>query len=105
MKNRFAHLHRRAPGAIRTAFIAITLSLLSGCIAPVQQVEAQQIAQQRVDKYCRGRCGALTLAHTQKIKDRWLIDFDGPRHKFTVTVEDNGNAKVQVWDKSPAAMP
>jgi len=92
---------------IRGALIFIALATLSGCIAPVQQVEAQQIAQQRLDKYCHGRCGALTLAHTQKIKDRWLVDFDGPRHKFTVTVEDNGNAKVQVWDKSlaPVATP
>jgi hypothetical protein len=87
---------------VRGAFIAIGLLVLTGCFAPVQQMEAQQIAQKRVDRYCRTRCGAVTLAHTQRIKDRWLIDFDGPRQTFTVTVEDDGNAKVDVWDKSLA---
>ena len=89
----------------RGALIAIALTALSGCFAPVAQNEAQTIAQRRVDRYCAGRCGALTLAHTQKIKGRWLVDFDGPRQKFTVTVEGDGNAKVEVWDKSlsPAA--
>jgi hypothetical protein len=107
LKNRVAHLHRRAPGAARTALIVTGLSALSGCFAPVAQREAQNIAQQRVDRYCAGRCGALTLAHTQKIKSRWLVDFDGPRQKFTVTVEGDGNAKVEVWDKSlsPVATP
>jgi hypothetical protein len=87
------------------AFMGV--ALLSGCFAPVAQREAQTIAQTRVEKYCAGRCGALSLAHTQKIKDRWLVDFDGPRQKFTVTVSDSGNAKVEVWDKSlsPAAAP
>jgi hypothetical protein len=87
---------------IRGALIAIGLAVLSGCFAPVQQIEAQQIAQKRVDGYCRARCGGVTLAHTQRIKGRWLIDFDGPRQTFTVTVEDDGNAKVDVWDKSLA---
>ena len=84
---------------IRGAFTVIALATLSGCFAPVQQLEAQQIAQKRLDRYCAGRCGALALAHIQKIKDRWLVDFDGPRQKFTVTVESDGNAAVSVWDK------
>ena len=81
--------------------------MLAGCFAPVAQREAQTIAQARLDKYCGGRCGALAWRHTQKIKGRWLVDFDGPRQKFTVTVSDSGNAKVEVWDKSlaPAATP
>jgi hypothetical protein len=61
--------------------------------------EAQTIARERVVKYCNGHCGALALARTQKIKDRWLVDLDDPRHKFTVIVEDDGNSKVTVWDK------
>jgi hypothetical protein len=61
--------------------------------------EAQGIARERVVKYCDGRCGALTLAQTQKIKSRWLVDIDAPRQKFTVIVEDNGNSKVTVWNK------
>jgi very-short-patch-repair endonuclease len=40
------------------------------------------------------------MARTQKIKSRWLVDFEAPRQKFTVIVEDDGNAKVTVWDKS-----
>jgi hypothetical protein len=61
--------------------------------------EAQTIARQRVIKYCHGRCGAVALGRTQKIKSRWLVDFDAPRQKFTVIVEDDGNSRVTVWDK------
>ena len=71
----------------------------SGCAAPMSTREAQGIARERLVKYCSGRCGTLALAHTQKIKNRWLVDFDAPRQKFTVIVEDDGNAKVTVWDK------
>ena len=87
---------RREAGTV----LLIASMTLSGCFAPVQQIEAQQIAQQRLNRYCRDRCGALVLAHTQKIKDRWLVDFDGPRQKFTVTVEGDGNARVDAWDKT-----
>ncbi|HJS44766.1 MAG TPA: hypothetical protein VJ753_00045 [Rhizomicrobium sp.] len=62
--------------------------------------EAQGIARERLVNYCKGRCGTFTLARTQKIKKRWLVDFEAPRQKFTVIVEDNGNAKVTVWDKA-----
>jgi len=72
---------------------------LSGCIAPMNTREAQDIAHERLVKYCQNRCGALTLAHTQKLKNRWLVDFDGPRQKFTVAVEDDGNSKLTVWNK------
>ena len=61
--------------------------------------EAQSIAHEQLVKYCNGACGALTLAHTQKIKSRWLVDFEAPRQKFTVIVEDDGNSKVTVWNK------
>ena len=40
------------------ALLAVTV--LGGCIAPVAQREAQQIATTRLDKYCRGRCGTYT---------------------------------------------
>ena len=77
-----------------TAAVALT-----GCISPMSTREAEDIAHARLDKYCAGRCGAVTLAHTQKIKDRWLVDFEAPRQKFTVIVENDGNAKVTIWDK------
>jgi very-short-patch-repair endonuclease len=88
----------RAP--LRGAFIAISTFALAGCFAPMTTREAQDIANTRLTKYCNGRCGAVTLGRTQKIKDRWLVDFEAPRQKFTVIVENDGNSKVTVWDKS-----
>jgi len=73
--------------------------LLTGCISPMTTREAQQIASGRINKYCAGHCGAVALAHTQKIKKRWLVDFEGPRQKFTVIVEDDGNSKITTWNK------
>jgi len=73
---------------------------LAACMAPMQAPEAQGIARDRLARYCRnGGCGAYALGHTQKIGDRWLVDFEAPRHRFTVTVEDNGSAKVTTWDR------
>ena len=77
-------------------FIAV---LLCGCITPMTTREAQDIARQRIVKYCSGRCGTLTLGHTQKIKSRWLVDYEAPRQTFTVIVEDDGNSKLTVWNK------
>ena len=82
----------------RGGSVAIAI-LLSGCVAPMTTREAQDIAHDRLIKYCNDRCGALTLAHTQKIKSRWLVDYDSPRQKFTVIVEDDGNAKITVWSR------
>jgi hypothetical protein len=73
---------------------------LAGCIAPMTAREARDIAHTRLDNYCRGRCGTLAWNTTQKINKRWLVDFEGPRQKFTVTVEGDGNARVTIWDKS-----
>ena len=85
---------------LRGGFIAIAVAMLAGCVAPMNTREAQGIAREQLVKYCSGRCGTLALAHTQKIKNRWLVDFDAPRQKFTVIVEDDGNSKVTVWDKT-----
>ena len=84
----------------RGALVAILVAALAGCAAPMTTGEAQGIARQRLVKYCNARCGAVTLAHTQKIKNRWLVDFEAPRQKFTVIVENDGNARVTVWDKA-----
>ena len=85
--------------ASRGAICIILTVLLGGCFAPMSTREAQTIASQRLTKYCNGRCGAVTLSKTQRINDRWLVDFDAPKHKFTVTVERNGNASVDIWNK------
>jgi very-short-patch-repair endonuclease len=87
------------PSALRGAFLLLTMAALGGCFAPMTTREAQDIAHQRLVKYCNGRCGALALARTQKIKSRWLVDFEAPRQKFTVIVETDGNAKVTAWQK------
>jgi hypothetical protein len=85
--------------SFRGAFILLSGIALMGCFAPMTTREAQDIAQERLAKYCNSRCGGLTLGHTQKIKSRWLVDFEAPRQKFTVIVEDDGNSRVTTWDK------
>jgi hypothetical protein len=83
----------------RGAAASLAVLFLAGCAAPMTTREAQQIASTRLNKYCRGRCGNVTMAGTQKIKDRWLVDFEAPREKFTVIVENDGNSKVTAWAK------
>lgn len=83
----------------KPSFLLLAASVLAGCIAPMTTREAEHIASTSLNKYCRGRCGALTLAHTQKINHRWLVDFEAPREKFTVIVESDGNSKVTAWSK------
>lgn len=78
---------------------APTVLFLAGCISPMTTREAEDIAASRIKKYCASRCGAVTLARTQKLKKRWLVDFDGPRQKFMVVVEDDGNSKITTWNK------
>ena len=102
MKNFFTRYEFAATlrGPTKGALIAILVATQTGCVAPMTTREAQGIAQQRLVKYCNGRCGAVTLGHTQKIKSRWLVDFEAPRQKFTVIVENDGNTRVTVWDKA-----
>ena len=83
--------------------ILILAAVLSGCIAPMSAREARDIAHTRLDKYCQGRCGTLAWSNTQKIKKRWLVDFDGRSQRFTVIVENDGNSRVTVWDKGVPA--
>ena len=88
------------PGPSLGAFaVMIVAALLGGCAAPMTTREAQQIASSRLNKYCRGHCGTLTMGGTQKIKDRWLVDFEASREKFTVIVENDGNSKITAWSK------
>ena len=79
---------------------ALIIASLCACMAPMKAPEAQSIARDQLARYCRKTpCGDAKLGRTQKIKDRWLVDFEAPRHRFTVTVEDNGSAKVTTWDR------
>jgi hypothetical protein len=84
---------------LRGALIVIATAALAGCFAPMTTREAQDIANTRLIKYCNGQCGAVTLGRTQRIKDRWLVDFEASRQKFTVIVENDGNSKVTAWEK------
>lgn len=81
------------------SIIILSMFFVGGCFAPMTTREAQSIANQRLTKFCNNRCGAVKMAGTQKIANRWLIDFDAPRQKFTVTVEDDGNSHVDIWSK------
>lgn len=99
MKTRFAAF-RAARGTFSGAAILVfCLPLLSGCLAPMSLGEAQDYAGRRLERYCGTRCGAYHLAGSQRLKSRWLLDYDTPAHKLTVVVEDDGNTKVTVWDK------
>jgi hypothetical protein len=88
---------------LRGLFIFILGTALSGCIAPITAREARDIAHERLDKYCKGSCGTLAWNNTQKIKKRWLVDFDGQHQKYTVIVEADGNSNVTVWEKGVPA--
>ena len=72
---------------------------MAGCFAPMSTREAQSIASSQLTRYCAGKCGAFALGHTQRIKNRWLVDFDSPRQRFTVIVENDGNSRITAWDK------
>jgi hypothetical protein len=78
---------------------ALSAFILAGCIGPMSSREAQEIANNRLNRYCGGRCGTFTVGRTQKVKNRWLVDFEAPRQKFTVIVENDGNSQVTAWDK------
>jgi hypothetical protein len=87
----------------RGLMILVSGLLLAGCIAPMSAHEARDIAHARLDKYCQGRCGTFAWSNTQKIKKRWLVDFEGRSQRFTVIVENDGNSSVTVWDKGITA--
>ena len=99
MKNRYAVFQAPLRGPFGGAIILLTCIALAGCLAPLSTHEAQSIASERLTKYCAGKCGAVTLGRTQRTKSRYLVDFDAPRQRFTVIVENDGNAKVTTWDK------
>ena len=65
------------------------------------QREAQSRAAQGLREFCRAQpCGATKLVSTQKLKDRWLLDYDAPASKYAVIVDAGGNTQVNVWDKN-----
>jgi hypothetical protein len=86
------------------AFVVIALvSTLAACAGPMSLREAKERAQDRMTRYCAGTCAAIQLMGAQKIKDRWLVDFDTPARKYTIVVDIGGNTQLSIWDKTTGA--
>jgi hypothetical protein len=75
---------------------------LAGCASPMGQREAVVRANNSLSNFCRQKaCGPAKLVKAQKIKSRWLVDFETPAGLYTVVVDNGGNTQVSVWDKNP----
>jgi hypothetical protein len=69
----------------------------------MSQREAEIRAGRSLRSFCAGTpCGSPRLVKAEKIKDRWLIDFETPTGLYTVAVNEGGNTNVSVWDKNTA---
>jgi hypothetical protein len=87
--------------AFRGGAIILSGLVLAGCIAPMRQREAESRAGQSLRSFCRDKaCGAPHLVKTQKLKNRWLVDFETAGGLYTVAVDQGGNTDVSVWDKN-----
>jgi hypothetical protein len=89
--------------AFRGTALFLCLPALAGCIAPLGQREAETRASRSLRNFCQAQaCGAAHLVKAEKIKNRWLVDFETPTGLYTVTVDQGGNTDVSIWDKNPA---
>ena len=90
---------------IGAALSLLTILVAGGCAAPMSQREAVGLANTSLLKFCsdRGGCAQLRVAHSQKIKDRWLIEYDAALDRYGVAVDSGGNTAISVWDKSVAS--
>jgi hypothetical protein len=87
----------------RGTALSIIFLLLAGCVAPMGQREAELRASHSLRNFCAASpCGTPRLVKTQKLKDRWLVDFETAGGLYTVAVDSGGNANVTVWDKNSA---
>jgi hypothetical protein len=85
------------------AAAVLCIFVLAGCAGPMGQREAELRAGRSLRSFCQqASCGTLRLLKAQKIKDRWLVDFETPAGLYTVAVNRSGNTDVSVWDKNPA---
>jgi hypothetical protein len=82
-----------------TMLAALPPLLLAGCAGPMGRQEAESYASRRMARFCARACGTWHITGAQRMKDRWLVDFDAPRHKLSVLVDDGGNTEVTVWNK------
>ena len=75
---------------------------LAGCASPMGQREAEVRANHSLSDFCRkAACGPAKLIKAEKLKDRWLVDFETQAGLYTVMVDNGGNTQVSVWDKNP----
>lgn len=66
------------------------------------QREAELRAGRSLAEFCRqAPCGSPRLVKTQKLRTRWLVDYETPRGLYTVAVDQGGQTQVSVWDKNP----
>ncbi len=67
----------------------------------MSQREAIARANRSLRSFCaQSPCGAVKLMRAQKLKNRWMVDFDAPGGIYTVAVDRGGAANVSVWDKN-----
>ena len=85
-------------GGVHVILVA-ALAFLAGCAGPMSRREAEGYASRRMARYCGTACGSYHITGAQRMKDRWLVDFDSARRKLAVLVDNGGNTEVTVWDK------
>jgi hypothetical protein len=85
------------------AGVALCVLVLAGCASPMSQREAETRAGRSLRDFCASAsCGAVHLVKAEKIKDRWLVDYETSGGLYTVAVDRGGSTDVSVWDKNPA---
>jgi len=88
------------PG-FRGAVLILSILVLAGCAGPLRQREAESRANLSLRNFCQNKaCGTARLVRSQKLKDRWLVDFDTATGLYTVAVDKDGGTNVSVWDKT-----
>lgn len=90
---------RGATAIVTLLPVLLLLALVTGCAGPMSQREAESTATRRISHFCGRVCGAWHITGAQRMKDRWLVDFDAPRYKLSVLVKDSGATDVTVWNK------
>jgi hypothetical protein len=67
------------------------------------QREAVTRANRSLASFCRqAACDQPKLRKAQKLKDRWLVDYESQTRLYTVMVDNGGNSQVSLWDKNPS---
>jgi len=85
--------------------VLLSAFVLTGCVAPLTQREAQSYAQLSLRRYCSQTmpCHPARFVHAQHMPTGWLLDYESDTVKYGVMVHENGGTQVSVWDKSAAA--